>query len=126
MFDLFVQRSVEQRPEVNQPVEEQAYFTPDDARSLIDEVVPRLDKGYGWFASSQPAILARLLNEIEVFRQNHIAERGEPPSNSRIFLRYRSLLDAAQEGDNYPGEAVRLLDALMNGSIKNGTIGGVW
>jgi hypothetical protein len=106
-------------------------YSPEDATAFIASLLqttnkestntPTIDRQYYWLQGTDPKITARLMNEIDEFRSAHEAKTGKLPPDSRCYREIRLKLERNTD-DPYLNEAVRILDALMDGDFIDGTL----
>ena len=81
------------------------------------------DNAYAWLQGADPRDVVRVLNTAQALRDKAMSEGKEPPSDAKIYREYRRKSELYHDDpSNTIHRSVLMLDALMRGDLKHGTL----
>ena len=91
------------------------------AKQFIQEVTPALNPQYGWIADIEPCVLRDTFEDIATAREKIAQENGKSPLDWHVYRHFRATVET-EETRERDMRTVLLLEALMNGDVRNGTL----
>ncbi len=91
------------------------------AQTFIQSAVATLDSQYHWVADLSPSLVRESFIDITTFREAYHTQHQAAPSDWHTFRHFRLEVETDTPSDR-DMHTVLLLEALMNGDVRNGTL----
>lgn len=89
----------------------------DEARMVLDHIATQ--DHYTWVKRGlELELLAALMNDIAVFREEYATKHGQPPTSRQVYRKFRH----AHELGEIPVDVINALDAMMGGNPRDGEL----
>lgn len=91
------------------------------AGQFAQEIVSTLNPHYSWVADIEPSVLRDIFQDITSAREELAQQSGDNASDWHIYRHFRVAVEI-EEPRERDMRTVLLLEALMNGDVRNGTL----
>jgi hypothetical protein len=92
-----------------------------NAKRCIESIVTNLDPHYNWVAQTDPQAIRYLSATVDSIKNDYYSQHQKPASAQHIYrhVRLKVETDTPEQQDE---QALLLLEALMNGDVRTGTL----
>lgn len=94
-------------------------------KAMLESIIPTISEEYSWVRSSlatEQETLVDALAEIRRHQQQTLTKTNEYPTGRESYVAFRRKIESAEKPNPTDYTAVLLIEAMMDGDIRNGTL----